>query len=1034
MRLQTKRPRIKAFYKRPKVARPLKSQCVRSHDSLDLNIQSNTNQRITWRVSCTKDQYLATGDPSSLVKIYPYEELLSADGTWSSPRRIWSWQITTKYLLDLPISDQLALRLYKISVPKPSTLPTLVRNCDDYLSHPILKSLNILEALAGQKNVVNYRQPSKTIEIGIAELVIDVKDTGSGYIVQPKLRECSRNLDPQEATHLEDLEQFDLIRIYKERVVLFSKDRSKLRLTNISKNLFPTLKILADKKVSIPYSQQSVILMMIDNLAQFLPIVLPPNWRKCVALTDNKPHCALALSAGRELVVRFLVKPLSDREYMRPASGPSVLHFFERFKGEANSQSGGLIYIACRDFACELEQVKNLFKQLNFSQHEIEGIVDRDNWTWRCKDMEESLNFLTRLQTLSQDKLTIAWDAGSQKLKVTSLISPKLEILKGSKEDWFNIEGGVIIDGRRLDLIDLLRAVKQGHSIIEISPHRWVKITESLKEKFTKFVNLVDISHGSAKVGLAHIKSLNDALCGVDVESCPAWDAKVDQIEASIKLSPTPPTYFNDQFRSYQKEGFKWAYKLRFWGMGCCLADDMGLGKTIQALALLESKPGMGPFLVVAPASVTTNWQREIDKFCKRLKAKLYRGKLRDMILKDLSAHDIVITSYQIAHLDNSALCQIKWGTVVIDEAQYIKNALTKRCAFLCKLDAKWRIALTGTPIENNLSELWSIFRFLSPSLLGSWSSFKDRFAVPIEGRQCADAQRELRALIKPYILRRTKLEVLPSLPKRVVKDLVVPLSQDEFQLYEDTRHQFILQMKAIKRQRLEKALCNLSKNGVQNSDARERFQIFAALTKLRLLSCSSAFNTDNSLMQSDLIEESTKINTLLNLLSDLKKEGSKVLVFSQFTSFLRMISRALKRDGFTSLYLDGSTPTEERFNLVDRFQAGEVDAFLISLRAGGTGLNLTAANCVVHMDPWWNPAVEDQASDRAHRIGQSRDVTIYRIIAKDTIEEKVVTLHLRKRALFNEVMQGSNLVASLSNSDLLDLIKESSRIREVAA
>jgi SNF2 family DNA or RNA helicase len=311
---------------------------------------------------------------------------------------------------------------------------------------------------------------------------------------------------------------------------------------------------------------------------------------------------------------------------------------------------------------------------------------------------------------------------------------------------------------------------------------------------------------------------------------------------------------------------------------------------------------------------------------------------------------------------------------------------------------------MSGTPLENHVGELWSLFSIVFPGLLGSWDQFRDRFAIPIDRDRDPDARAALARLIRPFLLRRTKTEVASDLPSRTEITVPVALSDDEARLYEDARLA---------------AVAHLAKETKKLRDEQRRFQVLAALTRLRLLASHPRLYDASSPVAS------SKMARLVELLEELREEGHRALVFSQFTSHLALVQTELEAAGFKLLYLDGATPARVRAQLVERFQRGEGDAFLISLKAGGTGINLTAADYVIHLDPWWNPAVEDQATDRAHRIGQTRPVTVYRLIARGTVEERILTMHAEKRALVTGVLEGTDVAARLSTRDLLALIGE---------
>jgi SNF2 family DNA or RNA helicase len=365
---------------------------------------------------------------------------------------------------------------------------------------------------------------------------------------------------------------------------------------------------------------------------------------------------------------------------------------------------------------------------------------------------------------------------------------------------------------------------------------------------------------------------------------------------------------------------------------------------------------------------------------------------------------DLLICSYGLLQQEDVAdmLAEVEWETIVLDEAQAIKNAATKRSQAAMRLQGKFKLLTTGTPIENHLGELWNLFQFINPGLLGSLDNFNQKFANAIERNQDKLARARLKKLIQPFILRRTKTQVLAELPSRTEILLHVQLSKEEQLFYE-----------ALRREAIEK---------LTNSDAnagQKHLQVLAEIMRLRRACCNA------QLVKPGVNLASSKLALFGETVTELLDNGHKALVFSQFVDHLQIVKKYLEEHKISYQYLDGSTPAKERKKRVDAFQAGEGDVFLISLKAGGTGLNLTAADYVIHLDPWWNPAVEDQASDRAHRIGQLRPVTIYRLVAKGTIEDKIVDLHQHKRDLANSLLEGTEMSGKISTDDLLKMIRE---------
>ncbi len=364
---------------------------------------------------------------------------------------------------------------------------------------------------------------------------------------------------------------------------------------------------------------------------------------------------------------------------------------------------------------------------------------------------------------------------------------------------------------------------------------------------------------------------------------------------------------------------------------------------------------------------------------------------------------DVIVCSYGLLQTEADRLAQKHWHTLVADEAQAIKNALTKRSKAAMDLEADFKLITTGTPIENHLGELWNLFNFINPGLLGSLQKFNERYAQAIESRHDQQIQQRLKKLLRPFILRRLKNDVLTELPSRTEVTLHVELSPEERSLYEALRRSAMQTM-------LEKT----------DQPGQKQLKIFAEIMKLRRACCHPRLVMEDSKLGS------SKLQAFEELVEELLDNRHKALVFSQFVGHLKIIREVLDKKGVHYHYLDGSTPVSQRKSAVNLFQAGEGDLFLISLKAGGTGLNLTAADYVIHMDPWWNPAVEDQASDRAHRMGQKRPVTIYRLVAKDTIEDKIVDLHKHKRDLANSLLEGGEVSGKMSVEDMMESDQES--------
>ena len=474
------------------------------------------------------------------------------------------------------------------------------------------------------------------------------------------------------------------------------------------------------------------------------------------------------------------------------------------------------------------------------------------------------------------------------------------------------------------------------------------------------------------------------------------------------------PKGLNGELRPYQQEGMSWLYYLRTYGFGACLADDMGLGKTIQYISYLllvkEREKTTGPSLIICPTSVLGNWQKEFERFSPELKVYLHYGSNRrkgDGFQKEVAHADVVLTSYGLAHLDFDELSSIEWESIALDEAQNIKNADTKQSRAVRKLKGKQHIALTGTPMENRLTELWSIFDFINKGYLGSLTRFYTRFVSPIEKEHKTEKIEELRRLIRPFLLRRTKRDedVALNLPEKLEQKEYCPLTTEQAALYE-----------YLVKDTFEKI------NGL--SAFERKGIILQMIGRLKQLCDHPALYLKEETPK-DLIKRSTKLEKLVELFETIFDNDERGLIFTQYIGMGEMIQQVFAQQfGVNIPFLNGSVSKKHRDEMISRFQNGEYPALLLSLKAGGTGLNLTAANHVIHYDRWWNPAVENQATDRAYRIGQTRFVHVHKFITSGTLEEKIDKMLEQKQALNEEIIQSDQWIANLSDEDLHEILK----------
>ena len=630
--------------------------------------------------------------------------------------------------------------------------------------------------------------------------------------------------------------------------------------------------------------------------------------------------------------------------------------------------------------------------------------VGEDDWCWILGDPQECLELLEELRALG-DQVIVEWPRGeSFRVKHRASLSD-LTLALRQQRDWLAVSGELRLDESTvLDLGQLLRLLEDG-------PGRFVRLDDgqflALTHQFVRRLDLIRRATQPNGTGLrcrpVAVLALEELLAelGEQARLDRATSRRLARLREARTLEPVVPSTLRAELREYQVEGFRWMARLAHWGVGACLADDMGLGKTVQALALLLARAPDGPALVVAPTSVCYHWLEQIQRFAPTLRGKWFGAGDREQTLSSVGPFDVLVSSYGLLQHEQERLAAVPWYTAVLDEAQAIKNRKAKRSRAARSLQADFRLALTGTPVENRLDEIWALFRFVEPGLLGSHASFVTRTVRPVERDGDRQARHHLRRVLRPFILRRTKDQVLEDLPARTVDLVYVDLLPDEAAHYE-----------ALRRRAIERV------SAPDHDGTPSAIQILAEITRLRRACCNA------SLVTSELELPSAKLAMFDELLHGLRENRRRALVFSQFVDHLEVIRTFLDDTGVAYLYLDGQVPPAERQRRVAAFQQGEGDLFLISLRAGGTGLDLTAADAVIHMDPWWNPAVEDQASDRVHRIGQHHPVNIYRLIAHGTIEERILALHRTKREMVHDLLEGTDLGGKLSTDELLQLIR----------
>ena len=716
---------------------------------------------------------------------------------------------------------------------------------------------------------------------------------------------------------------------------------------------------------------------------------------------------------GDGLLLRLVAAPFGDFG-PRPAPGQG--------RERLTTVHQGLTLSTKRQLAAERAQQLALTAELDW--------LIEDEHQWQLDQPEQALATVEAIGRLAPG-IVAEWPKGKS-LKVKAVSAAQLSLKVNSRGDWLEIDGELAVDGGEvLRLRQLLELLAQGKSrYVALGDGAFLALTDTLRQQLADLRGMVHkqgaVQRLSPLAALAWSAQADAPALAGDAawrQRCQAWEAAQTQVFER-------PAGLAAELRDYQSTGFTWLMRLAASGFGAVLADDMGLGKTLQTLALLICRAGGGPALVVAPTSVCGNWLAEAARFAPGLQFEMYgsgslapegdddaaeasdgaatdpgtdpdaapadsaRTVARRKQVAALGPGQVLVCSYGLMQIDGEILASRVWHTAVLDEAQAIKNSATRRARAAQALAADFKLALTGTPIENRLGELWSIMAFANPGLLGSLEQFNQRFAGPIERDGDPQAGRRLRRLVAPFLLRRTKTEVLADLPPRTeIVHEVVPGSRERALL------------EAL-RQQAEDSVNQVLAAGTAGGgpgEGQAQMHVLAALTKLRRAAC------DPRLVAPELGLVGAKVQEFERLALELVAGRHKALVFSQFTDFLALLRDRLDAAGLSYQYLDGSTPAAQRTQRVNAFQAGQGDFFLISLKAGGFGLNLTMADYVIIADPWWNPAAEDQASGRAHRIGQQRPVTVYRLVTQGSIEDRIVKLHHSKRALAEGVLAGQD-------------------------
>lgn len=829
----------------------------------------------------------------------------------------------------------------------------------------------VWQEISGHPNLFLLEDPSVPVEVVKGQPELIVNGTGKGYAFSTNISDHTRD------------------------IILVKETPTRLRvirLTPQQRSVLQTLKQIG----TVPAEGKDKLLHALRNIGAHITVHSNLDDTATLNIKQRAADTRIRVQlqpTGEALRASFFVKPFAvDPPYCKPGEG--ARHLIGVTNGERCQ--------AIRDLEAEKS---NLAKLMILIQESVQQEVVDETIIF-----DDPLDCLQLLEVIYRHpELAVAeWPEG-QKLKVRGIAHQTQLRVTVRKVDgkWFAANGELKVDEDTvLSLKELLEAVKLNPTrFITLRNGEFLSLTTKLHRQLNELASIAQEEHDQIHIRPLAAHMLDELLEEAGhADTDDHWKAlRAGQVNAQL-INPEIPSTLQTQLRPYQEEGFRWMVRLASWGAGACLADDMGLGKTIQAIAMLLYRASEGPALVVCPASVLPNWASELYRFAPTLRVKQISSGSRSTVLKTAGPFDVVLITYGILQSESKLLAGKEWHTVVLDEAHAIKNYQTKTSRAAMSLQANFRLILTGTPVQNHLTEIWNLFNFINPGLLGNLQYFNKQFTTPVIYNTESSVTKHLRKLIGPFMLRRTKTAVLDELPEKTEIVKMITLSPDEAAFYEAMRLTAVENIKKYSRE----------KNSKQNLNT------LTEISKLRMAACNAR------MIDPDIAIHSSKLAAFLEIVKELIDNNHRALVFSQYVRHLDLVRQALDELCISYCYLDGSTPIATREKVVQQFQGGEGSLFLISLKAGGTGLNLTAADYVIHLDPWWNPAIEEQASDRAYRIGQTRPVTIYRLVTKHTIEEKIIALHHSKKDLADRLLEGSDISGKLSTEELLALIAKS--------
>lgn len=940
------------------------SDIARADDAPTGRAAMRTTGRVLFRLAALPDHTTTSGHSKAPSGLASLEPCILATARAKTPKPISVDQLLANPPSFMSKDDRAVLDL--------ATTETMYRNpwSDSRVSVRKLDE-NALPALIGHEGVIDEQDRPVVVSRGEGELLAEEVKGG---------RTIRLRISPPALVHHD--------------IVLRQTGPGQMLVYERSEDMTRVAALFEDGELQIPKQGGERLGQVLGELGRKIRIGTDERVpvRATTVTAETRP-AFLCRWTGETLDVRVRMVPFGpDGPQVIAGRGPSQI---------VTTRNGQSLRVM-RDLEAE-EDLKDAILSL-LPQYAFEA----DNLS--ARGLPEALDFMEALAALDDDSRLVAWPDGRTLPTLHRVGVPHLRVQMGSAKDWLTASLSVETDAQRVvNFETLLSQAADGSRYVALDDGSFLSLTEELRRRMADFIALGlrppkvandDEPWQAPKVALPLLMRLTEGAGHRALDE--ATEAAKSRLESAMDAILRVPKTFEGALRDYQFEGVQWMHRLGQAGLGAILADDMGLGKTVQTLALLCLRASEGPALVVAPTSMIGTWEREAQRFAKGLEvAQLTDAKRRRELIKSARPGQILLTTYGMLATSKNPFADTHFATVVFDEAHALKNLRARRTQVARQIEASFRVALTGTPVENHLGELYSLVDTIVPGLLGDEKRFQGHVMEPIKTGSRAHMV-ALRRTLAPFLLRRTKAEVLDDLPERTETTLLITPGKDERAFYEALR---------------KRALKALLKGDVSGTTPN-RIRVLGEILKLRQAAIAPR------LVDQNYGPESAKLDVLVERVVALHSEGHRPLIFTQFLESLGTIERRLGEAGLTVLTLDGSLSAAARSARVDAFQRGDGDAFVMSLHAGGVGVTLTAADYVFHVDPWWNPAVEEQATGRAHRIGQTRPVHVYRLISEGTIEEKMLALHRQKRQLSNDILEDMGGAGALDSETLLSLLR----------